>query len=157
MFKKSLAAAALIVTISGAAYADEKAGAVEICVLTCKVKDVTNLVVYTEQTFACEFDPRGNGANEWYEGEITKVGIDLSNKDGFTIVWGVFAPSENAYEAKALTGTYVGAAADVAVGVGGGAAVLVGGGDNSFSLQPISVSGVEGVGASIGLEAFEIR
>lgn len=160
MFKKSLAAAVMIATMACSAYAHEKAdgsSAIEIGVLTCKVKDVTNLVVYTEQTFACEFDPSGDGANEWYEGEITKVGIDLSIKEDFTIVWGVFAPAQNAYAPKALTGTYVGAAADIAVVKGGGAAVLVGGGDNSFSLQPISVSGVDGVGASIGLEAFEIR
>lgn len=69
----------------------------------------------------------------------------------------MFAPAQNAYVPKALTGAYVGAVADIAVLKVGGAAVLVGGGDNSFSPQPISVSGVDGVGASIGLEAFEIR
>jgi hypothetical protein len=160
MLKKTLAAATLFATMAGPAFAD-KAGdggeAVEIGVLKCKVKDVTNVIFYTKQVFACEFDPSGDGANEWYEGEITKVGIDLSIKEDFTIIWAVFAPDNNAYAPKALTSTYVGAAADIAVGVGGGAAVLVGGGDNSFSLQPVSVSGVEGVGASIGLESFEIR
>ena len=129
---------------------------VEIGVLTCKVQDVTNLIVYTGQTFGCTFDPI-NDEDQLYSGQISKIGVDLSIKEDFTIVWGVFAPSENAYSTDALAGTYVGVGADVAIGVGVGGKVLVGGGAESFSLQPISVSGVEGLGASVGIEKFELQ
>ena len=130
---------------------------VEIGTLTCEVQDVDNILVYTEQDFACTFDPAGDAAGESYVGEITKVGVDLSIKQDFTIVWAVVAPTEDAYEPKALAGTYAGAGADVALGAGVGAKVLVGGGDNSFTLQPVSVTGVEGIGASLGVERFELR
>jgi hypothetical protein len=120
------------------------------------VQDVTNVVVYTEQTFACTFEPAGGGPADAYTGQITKVGIDLSIKEDFSVIWAVIAPTDVAYEPQSLDGTYVGASADAAVGVGAGAHVLVGGGDNSFTLQPVSVSGVEGVGASIGIESFEL-
>lgn len=128
----------------------------EIGVLTCKVKDVTNVVLYTTQDFACEFKPT-KGAVEAYSGSIKKVGIDLSIKTDFTIVWAVVAPTEDKYQPHALAGTYVGAGADVALGAGVGAKVLVGGGENSFSLQPLSVAGVTGGGVSVGIEKFELK
>ncbi len=121
------------------------------------MQDVDNIVVYTEQDFACTFEAAGSDATEEYTGEITKIGIDLSIKSGFTIIWAVLAPTDDAYEPKALAGRYVGASADVAAGVGGGAKVLVGAGDNSFTLQPVSVTGVEGAGASLGIETFELE
>ncbi len=160
---KPLTAAALITGIAVApalAQSESEAATeagVEIGTLTCDVQDVDNVIVYTEQDFACTFEHAGSDQTEAYTGKITKIGIDLSIKEDFTIVWAVLAPTDDAYEPKALQGTYAGASADVAAGVGGGAKVLVGGGDNSFTLQPVSVTGVEGAGASIGLETFELK
>lgn len=128
----------------------------EIGVLTCKVKDVTNVIVYTTQEFACEFKP-SKGEAEAYAGKISKIGLDLSIKEDFTIVWAVLAPTDSTYKSHALAGTYAGAGADVTLGAGVGAKVLIGGGDNSFSLQPVSVAGVTGGGASVGIEKFELQ
>ena len=151
---RSIAAAALLSsTVSGAALAAE---GVEVGVLTCKVTDVDNLIVYTEQDFDCTFDPK-DGADQFYTGQISKVGVDLSIKNDFTVVWGVLAATQDAYSPNVLAGTYVGAGADVALGAGIGAKALVGGGADAFTLQPVSVSGVEGVGASIGIEKFELQ
>lgn len=160
---KPLTAAALITGIAAApALAQSEAegstdAGVEIGTLTCEVQNVTNVVVYTEQDFACIFEHAGSDRTEAYAGEISKIGIDLSIKEDFTIVWAVLAPTDDAYAPKALRGTYAGASADVAAGVGVGAKVLVGGGDNSFTLQPVSVTGVKGAGASLGLEKFELQ
>jgi len=129
---------------------------VEIGMLTCKVKDVTNLIVYTTQDFSCEFKP-SKGEAEAYAGKISKIGLDLSVKNDFTIVWAVLAPTAAAYEPHALAGTYGGVGADVALGAGVGAKVLVGGSKDSFSLQPVSVAGVEGAGASVGIEEFKLK
>ena len=74
-----------------------------------------------------------------------------------TLVWGVFAPTAAAGSAEALKGRYVGASADVAVGAGAGANVLVGGGDKSVTLQPISASGIVGSGVSADIEEFELH
>lgn len=153
--KKTLSTLSLAVAL-GAGPALGADSGVEIGTLTCKVTDVTNLVVYTSQSFDCGFKGKG-GKTESYTGEIDKIGIDLSIKDDFTIIWTVLAPTDDAAGEKSLAGTYVGAGADVALSKGGGAQVLVGGGENSFSLQPVSVSGVDGVGASLGLESFTLK
>jgi len=150
---RPLSAAAVVALLAGPASAQS---GVEIGVLTCRVTEVTNLVVYTSQTFDCTFDPANDRPTESYAGEITKIGVDLSIKNDFTIVWGVLAPSQGIYEPGSLAGTYVGAGADVAIGAGVGAQVLAGGGEQSFSLQPVSVSGVEGIGASLGIESFQL-
>ncbi len=128
---------------------------VEIGVLTCRVTDVTNVVVYTEQSFDCSFEP-AQGETESYSGEITKIGLDLSIKNDFTIVWAVLAPTNTALEPGSLAGTYAGVGADVTLGAGVGANILVGGGENSFSLQPVSVAGLTGAGASLGIETFTL-
>jgi hypothetical protein len=45
----------------------------------------------------------------------------------------------------------------VSAGAGAGANVLVGGGKESITLQPISASGIVGAGASVDIEEFELR
>lgn len=152
--KKSLTVAALATVLAtGSVMADSGA---EIGTLTCKVKDVSNIVVYTTQTFGCEFK-NVKGEMETYEGVIKKVGVDLSIKDDFTLIWTVLAPTDVAGTKHALAGKYYGVGADVAVAAGVAAKVLVGGNDDSFSLQPVSIGGVTGGGASVGIEQFELK
>ncbi|QIE54912.1 DUF992 domain-containing protein [Pikeienuella piscinae] len=127
---------------------------VEIGTLTCRQIDRTNLVVFSEATFDCTFDPT-SGENEKYKGKTTKVGVDLTAYKVETLLWYVFAPSAD-HAPGALQGDYGGASVDATVGVGGGVRVLVGGFERSFTLQPASVSGQTGVGIAAGIEAFEL-
>ena len=156
MIRHTLAAAALLaVPLASPSLALAQDAGVEIGTLTCKVEGVTNAIVYTKQTFDCSFKAADDTV-ETYDGVIESIGLDLSIKDDFTIVWGVLAPTDVAGEAYSIAGTYVGAGADVTLGVGVGAKVLVGKGDNSFTLQPLSVAGVTGGGASLGVEEFKL-
>ena len=91
--------------------------------LTCKLQDVHNDIVYTSEKFGCDFKPH-SGAEQSYTGEIKAVGLDLSVTKDMTLVWGVFAPTADAGSPEALKGRYLGASADVAVGAGAGANVL---------------------------------
>jgi hypothetical protein len=125
-------------------------------VLTCKLKDVKNDIVYTSEEFACEFKPNV-GDVQTYTGEIKALGVDLSVTKDVTLVWGVLAPSGDPTKASSLAGKYVGGTASVALGAGGAANVLVGGGKDTFTLQPISASGVIGSGAALDVEEFELR
>ncbi|GMG85182.1 DUF992 domain-containing protein [Paralimibaculum aggregatum] len=154
MNRPGLAILSLLASLA-AAPAVAQSGA-DIGVLTCKLTDVDNAVVYTEETFACEFKP-AKGKAETYVGQIKQVGIDLSIDKNVELVWAVLALTEVAYQPGSLTGTYVGTGADVALGGGVGAKVLVGGGENAFSLQPVSVAGIVGAGASVGLQEFELK
>ena len=90
---------------------------------------------------------------EKYQGETgIGLGIDLSFKSSETMVWVVIAPSSDVSPGNhALVGKYYGAKAEATIGVGVQANVLVGGGDKSFSLQPVSLGGQTGFGAAGGL------
>lgn len=158
MLKKNLLAATLIsgLAATGLAAADAKADVgAKFGTLTCTLTDSNNMVVYTDQKFACEFSPT-EGAPESYTGQISSIGLDLQITKDMTLVWVVLAPTDAPYKPGALKGTYVGASASAALGGGGGAKLLVGGGDDSFTLQPLSVSGVTGAGASVGIQSFEL-
>jgi hypothetical protein len=145
-------AAAMALTVStSAVYARAEIG-----VLTCKLTDVQNDIVYTNEEFACEFKPN-SGDTQTYTGEIKALGINLSVTKDVTLVWGVLAPSEDATEAGALAGRYVGGTAAVALGAGAAANVLIGGSKHTVALQPISASGIIGTGAALDVEEFELR
>jgi hypothetical protein len=68
----------------------------------------------------------------------------------------VVAPSSD-IRAGSLDGDYVGATASATVGVGVGANVLVGGFDKSIALQPLSVSGNEGLNVAAGIGAISLK
>jgi len=72
------------------------------------------------------------------------------------LAWGVLAPTAGV-PAGALGGTYVGASSDVALGLGVGANVLVGGSNRSFALQPVSVEGSVALDVTLGLSALQLR
>jgi hypothetical protein len=153
-FTKILIAGAFAAATSvTAALASE--GKVEVGVLTCHQTDRTNLVVFSEAEYDCTFKPT-KGAVETYTGKVQKVGIDLTIKKAETLKWGVFAPSTGV-AAGGLAGGYGGVSADAALGVGGGAHVLVGGFEHSIALQPIALSGEEGVGVAAGIEGFKLE
>jgi len=56
-----------------------------------------------------------------------------------------------------LTGSYVGATAEVSVAAGLGANVLVGGSNQSVALQPLSVQGQLGFDIAGGIGALELH
>ena len=153
MTHKTFAIAITAALLAGPAVAQSGA---ELGILNCKVTDVSNVVLYTTQNFDCQFTP-AKGEVETYAGKITKIGVDLSIKNDFELVWTVVSATSDMAHDKVLSGTYVGAGADVAIGAGMGAKVLVGGEADKISLQPVSIAGVEGVGASIGIERFELE
>jgi len=128
----------------------------DIGVLTCKLKDVKNDIVYSTEEFACEFKPNVGDA-QTYTGEFKSLGVDLSVTKDLTLVWGVLAPSGDPTKASSLAGRYVGATAAVSLGAGAAANVLVGGGKDTFALQPLSASGIVGSGAALDVEEFELR
>jgi len=68
----------------------------------------------------------------------------------------VFAPT-NGYYHGALAGAYVGASADVTIGIGLGANALVGGSHRSFALQPLSVEANTGLNLAGGVSELRLR
>ena len=129
---------------------------VKVGTLTCEATEITNAILFTDTNLDCVYESVEPGIVENYEGDIDQIGVNLSIKNDVTLVWAVVAPTETEFLPGQLAGTYVGAGADASVGVGAGAHVLVGGGGQGFQLQPLSVEGIEGVGASLGIQSFEL-
>lgn len=128
----------------------------EIGTLNCTLTGSSNFIVRSTQEFDCEFKS-ASGEVEAYKGTMTRTGLDLTVKSKLHIAWAVLAPTEIARKPKSLSGTYVGGSSEIALGAGVGANVLVGGGSNSFTLQPVSVAGVVGAGASLTVSKFVLE
>ena len=88
-------------------------------------------------------------------GVINRLGLDLGVTAGGVMIWAVLALTPN-IPAGALTGRFVGASGDIALGVGVGANVLIGGTNRSASLQPLSVEGQVGINLALGVAGMAL-
>ncbi|MEL6235850.1 MAG: DUF992 domain-containing protein [Pseudomonadota bacterium] len=136
--------------------AAEDDGKIETGLLDCQLTDSSNLIIVSGSTFTCTFDPIEEGApDEVYTAKISQFGLDLSDNDQERIRWVVLAPTLS-FKPGVLAGDYYGLSADATVGAGVGARVLVGGFDESITLQPVSLTTTEGLGISAGIEQLEL-
>ena len=150
---------AMIATVAaGAGFATGAAAQEKVAVglLTCGVKGGMSFVFGSSRELRCNFsiDPTVEG--ERYEGSIQKYGLDLGYTGNALMTWTVLAPSRGVGP-WALSGRYYGVAADASAGIGGGANVLVGGSNNTISLQPVSVQGQTGLNAAVAVADVELH
>src|SRR5215510_3765878 len=145
MLKRLLATAAVAAVIVAPQFIGTEADAasgVNVGSLNCNVSGGVGFIFGSSKTISCVFT-KPDGTAERYHGDIDKYGVDI----GFTaegyMVWAVFAPGQ--VQPGALAGTYSGATADAAVGLGLGANVLVGGSNDQIALQPVSIEGMTGL------------
>jgi hypothetical protein len=131
------------------------ANGVQTGVLTCNVAGGWGYIIASSRDVRCNYMPN-SGPVERYTGTISKLGVDIGHISKSVIVWDVVAPSSDA-RPGALEGTYAGATADAAAGVGGGANVLLGGLEKSIALQPVSVAGEKGVDIAAGIGALKLK
>jgi hypothetical protein len=134
-----------------AAHAGERVGALE-----CHISGSGVSVLVENQALDCIYRDDAEGAlPSHYIGKLTKVGANLSVNGPGQLVWVVAAATRH-LGPGALSGDYAGPEASVKALVGGGAAVLVGGSDNTISLQPVSVEAGTGIGVTAGIESMNL-
>jgi len=136
-------------------HAQAAKASVKIGVIRCDVAGSVSFVFGSTRELECLYSPSGNYPSERYTGEIGKFGLDIGYVESGVIVWAVMAPTTSV-PSGALTGTYVGVSADVAAGAGLGANALLGGG-RSVALQPLSITGSEGLNIAAGLSQVELK
>jgi len=154
-FGRVLAAMLALATVVAASEASAQARA-KVGTLVCNLAPSVGFIVAGRQRLSCRYTPDVAAPPEIYVGSITTVGIDIGFNAGGRMVWAVFAPT-NGYIRGALAGNYAGATADVALGVGLGANVLVGGSRRSIALQPLSVEANAGVNLAAGVGQLRLR
>lgn len=148
-----LAAAAALLTLSALpALAQSR---VQAGVLECRGGPSIGMVVGSVTELDCIY--RSDfGPQQSYRAVIRKVGVDLGITAASILVWGVLAPTQQIGLGD-LAGNYGGVQAGASVGGGAGANVLIGGSNNSFALQPVSVQGQAGLNVSAGVASLELR
>ena len=124
-------------------------------ILRCGVASGWGFVFGSTKDLRCVFAPADGSPAEYYRGAIQKIGIDVGYTESGIILWAVLAPTVN-LEPDGLKGTYVGVTAEASAGLGLGANVLLGGG-NSIALQPISISGHQGLNVAAGIGAVVLK
>ncbi|MFT5175831.1 MAG: hypothetical protein ACI8W7_004025 [Gammaproteobacteria bacterium] len=147
--KTLLAAVLLVVAVPFSAAADS----LKVGVLTCKTVPGSrvNLLIRSTADVNCVFED-SQGKKESYNGESgIALGLDLSFKSAETFAFAVFSTSERKAGAHSLAGKYIGGQATASLGVGLGAAALVGGNNDQFGLNPLALGANQGVGASAGI------
>ena len=131
------------------------AGTMRLGILTCDIEGGTALVIASHKGLDCTFKPSGGGHKERYTGIISKIGVDLGVTHQGSLVWAVLAITSD-YEGGQLAGNYLGATAEASVVAGGGANLLVGGFQRSFSLQPLSVQAQTGVNLALAVTSMRL-
>jgi hypothetical protein len=124
--------------------------------LTCKGGPHVGMIVGSQQTLSCSFQPAGGSRPRGYTATITKIGIDIGFKNETTLVWQVIG-STDVQRGPLLVGDYGGVSAEASVALGVGANALVGGSNKSIVLQPISVQGQTGLNIAAGVTGLTIR
>jgi hypothetical protein len=136
------------------AYAAEKA-TVKTGYLTCDEAGGWGLILGSSHGVHCRYTSNKH-RTEYYTGSISKFGADIGYLRSAVILWAVAAPTTD-LGPGALAGDYAGAQASVALGVGAGANVLLGGFHKSIALQPVSVEGQNGLNVAAGIAAMSLR
>ena len=91
-----------------------------------------------------------------YAGSIRRIGLDDGITRGGRLNWAVFAPTTHVGRST-LRGSYRGASGTVALGVGLGAKVLIGGSRRTVSLQALSVEGQIGINLALGVTNLSLQ
>jgi hypothetical protein len=151
-----LAAIVALGIVGSATVAFAQAPRAKVGALACNLAPTVGFIVGSHQRLSCTYTPDGPFPPEVYVGSITTVGLDIGVKGGGRMLWAVFAPTSG-FPHGALAGTYVGASADVAVGLGLGANALLGGSHRSFALQPLSLEANTGVNLAAGVSELRLH
>jgi hypothetical protein len=146
-----VAAAAAFSLLSSAAIAQY----VNVGVLECRGIGTTGFIIGSVHELECVFRSDYMPPVR-YHGIVRKFGLDIGITEQSVLAWGVLAPTGRIGPGD-LAGSYGGVSAGAAVIVGAGANALVGGSNNTFALQPLSVEGQAGVNVTLGIASLELR
>jgi len=130
--------------------------AAEVGMLSCRSQAASSYIVMSAQPFNCVFTPSTGGPVQRYGAVIHRFGAQIGFSSDVALGWAVFAATTHV-GAGALSGGYGGVSAGAAIGLGAGVNGLVGGLNNSFALQPVSVEGQTGLNVVATVTGLELR
>lgn len=156
-----LFAVAAVVLVAGAPAMDQAVRAqlsgtgVKVGILRCEVSSGWGLIFGSSKELRCIFSSANGKPAEHYAGAIEKYGVDIGYSQSAIILWAVVAATKD-LEYGALAGRYVGATAEASAGFGAGANVLFAS-NKSLVLQPVSISGQQGLNVAGGIGVVTLK
>lgn len=151
---RRLALAAAAVASVAIMNAPASAHQVAVGTLECRSPGGVSLIVALKD-YNCRFFTDWGQAFD-YVGRRTSLGLQAGVTRNEVLIWRVWAPTAR-IDRAVLRGNYAGASASAAVVVGLGANVLVGGSQQTISLQPVSVEAKTGVNFAIAGTALSLH
>jgi hypothetical protein len=155
MMRSPIFFAAAVMTLATAISAHAQGGGVRVGGLTCQGGTTASYVVGSVREYNCMFSPSTGGPAQRYHGVVHRAGVDLGATQS-SLGWAVFAATHNVGPGD-LAGDYGGVSAGAAIGVGANANALVGGMNNSFALQPVSLEAQQGFAVTASLAGLELN
>jgi hypothetical protein len=149
----AVTAVTLVASFAGAHAQQQQ---VQAGILECEGGQNVGYVVGSTTELQCVFRSNNGAPVEPYIARVQRFGLDLGVTAQTGLAWAVNAPSYRLGRG-ALAGHFGGVGANATVGVGIGANLLVGGSDNSISLQPLSLQGQTGFCAVAGVVDVDLR
>ena len=128
--------------------------------LVCKGEGGWGAIITSKKTFDCTFSTPSGSIKGSYKGTIRKYGIDIGVTGDTALTWVVFGPVDKAgenYQSGSLAGQYAGIGGEVSLGVGVGANAMLGGSDDAFVLQPISIQVQTGLSIAAGVQTLTLE
>jgi Protein of unknown function (DUF992) len=147
----SIATAALVASFASA----NAQPAVQAGILQCQGGQNVGFVVGSVTNLQCVFQSEGRRP-EAYVATVRRFGVDLGFTQQTQFSWAVNAPTGRVGYGE-LAGSYGGVGANASVGVGFGGNFLVGGPQNAYALQPISVQGQTGLNVAAGVAGIDLE
>jgi hypothetical protein len=147
----AIATAALVASFASA----NALPAVRAGVLQCQGGQNVGFVVGSVTNLECVFQSEGRRP-EPYVATVHRFGVDLGFTDQTQFSWAVDAPTDRLGRGE-LAGNYSGVGANASVGLGFGGNFLVGGAENAYGLQPISLQGQTGLNVAAGVADIELE
>jgi len=133
----------------------QQPGQVQVGVLECRGGQNVGFVLGSNAHLNCVFQSAG-GRAEGYVANIRRFGLDLGFTDNTTVQWAIYAPTTRVPRGG-LAGQYGGVGTNASVGVGFGGNFLVGGPNNLYGLQPVSVQGQVGLNVASGIVQLQLE
>ncbi len=152
---KMFGLAGLALAASVATANAQQPGQVQVGVLECRGGQNVGFVLGSNAHLNCVFQSAG-GRAEGYVANIRRFGIDLGFTDNTTVQWAIYAPTTRVPRGG-LAGQYGGVGTNASVGVGFGGNFLVGGPNNLYGLQPVSVQGQVGLNVASGIVQLQLE
>lgn len=151
-----LAFLASVLALTGSPNAQEKIR-IQAGVLSCTGDGGWGAIITSKKQFDCVYSKVTGTPVGRYRAVVRKFGLDLGVTGKTTLQWAVFGPARRVggrYVEGSLEGEYAGVGAGVAVGAGLGANALIGGGIDSFALQPVSIQVESGISIAAGIQTL---